>query len=298
MKMKHILLLGAPPFILAFCFLEWHVADLSSENERHEMRQATKGKTDIGLKRPTAMSMLNSPANMDTMTETPEMKNARIMAQARSGFAKVSPIIDAYNSGGVAGVLRGRMDRMKSEYLAFLQSLGLSEELSEDVFQMLKVESELAVSNMSEKRASMQRGEGTQGEPFQAGREVLTKLKEAVGTENYEKIKYWQLTQQEREKTQALKLELASQAVNLSAQKEAVVIDALYQARQGNPWFALNNPHASTQEKITFVNDVRARLVPSLSKVELDLLTEYLTQVAEKPLLSPNLLNQLSKGAK
>lgn len=288
MKTKLLISSGFALFILAYALLGRHIDEVSAKLEsdslavKHVDRPSDKEKGNV-IGQP---SLTVSSVEL----ETPEMKNARIMAKARSDYAKVLPLIDAVKTGNISNIAHVHMDRIKGEYLSFFKSLGLSDELSEAVFQMLKSEMALALARP---QALKQADQGSANANHL--KQLTSELKASVGEENYNRIKYWQITSQERKRTQAFKSELVSKSGTLTPEKGAIVTDALYQARQGNPISILNNPHATTQEKMAYVNDVKARLAPHLDRIEMELLTAQLTQIAEKPLLRPELLKKIPK---
>jgi hypothetical protein len=76
--------------------------------------------------------------------ETPEMRNARIMAEFNRSHAKFKPLADGFKSGGVKGMLSAQMDMLQGEYLEFFKSLGYSSEQSAQFLQMLKEREALA----------------------------------------------------------------------------------------------------------------------------------------------------------
>lgn len=288
MKTKLLILMGIGLFVCAFSILQGHIDGLNNGTEESvELKSdSDNSNSQAKLSAPISTTQTISKAAI----ETPEAKNARIMAKARSDYAKVLPLINAVKSGDISNIAHVHMYRNKADYLAFLKSLGLSDDLSEEVFQMLK--SEMALS-LARPEAIKHADQGA-ANSAQISQQT-SDLKTAVGDENYNRIKYWQSTLQERKRTQEFKLALGNKSARFTEQKEAAVIDALYQARQGNPIYVFNNPHATTQEKMTYVNDVKQRLAPYLDTVEMEMLVKHLTQIAEKPMLPPALLNKIPK---
>ena len=238
MKTKEIYLLAAASMMVVAGWAAWRFAVIPSVVE-------PPANTSLPAQQTTPVAQETTPSTssrtgrpiVTQAIETPEMKKARFSAEMsriqassaarKADFAAQKADPKAYN--------KTLKDRRKPEDMAFLKSLGLSDELRDKVYQMLRAKGDL-YWEMSE---ALRRGE-----TYTAyNRELLqmkADLEAAVGKENDDKIKYWEATLLERGRTAIFQQYLQSRSLPLTEQQEAAVVDAMHQA--GRVGFQLISP--------------------------------------------------------
>ena len=213
--------------------------------------------------------------------ETPEMRKARFSAEKSRFQASVTAMNDAQRDPKAFS--NAQKDLSKPQDMAFLKSLGLSDELSEKVYQMLRAKGDLYWDHKEQMSEAFRKGEIYTA----LGRERLkmnADIEAVVGTENYQKIQYWEATLLDRNQTAEFKRYLQSRSLPLTEQQEAAVVDAMYQARNGKTGFPLMMSSNSMEDKLAYIDTVKQSLAPVLSANEVSLLGQHFKEVAEKPL--------------
>lgn len=245
-------------------------------------------------------SDLTSPLEQQRLTtsatETPEMHNARIMAKFRKDFSQVAPVIAAFKGGGLDGLLAAQMEQWKPEYMTFLRSLGFSDQECSKIYDLVKQNQAFARAHRKEALDAL-----AQGELGETDEELLryeSALESTMGTKNYQQLKYWEFTRQDRRHISGFEADLAKQSVKLSSEQQMAVVDALYQARKGKGTFDLNLPTVPLADKLAYIHTVTESTSAVLPKAMVDKLGLYLRSEAEKPLVPHSLQSLIPEKLK
>ena len=222
--------------------------------------------------------------------ETPEMRKARFSAEKSRFQASVTAMNDAQRDPKAFS--NAQKDLSKPKDMAFLNSLGLSDAIRDKVYQMLRAKGDLYWDHKEQRSEALRRGE-TDTAYYREFRQMNADLEAAVGTENYQKIQYWEATLLERSETERFQSYLQSRGLPLTEQQEAAVVDAMHQA--GRVGFQLISPSISMEEKLAYIDKVKQSLTPDLSANNVDLLGQYLQGVAESDLKMKALTESLLK---
>ncbi|MCX6854240.1 MAG: hypothetical protein NTV80_04975 [Verrucomicrobia bacterium] len=289
MKIKPVYYFVLVTAVILVIFLAWRFAAISGSTTS----QSNRAQSDQTNTHQSSSFINDNPTA--TTVESPQMTNERIIAEVKKSTDNLLQQSKRFKTGGLKGMLSAQLDQRENEHKEFFKLLGLSDPLSAKVFQMIKMKETVATANLKAKLASLSRGEQQEAHDSELLR-MEEDLKAAVGTENYDKIKYWQYTQSDRKNAQAFRLELESRGLQLTPDQEASLVAALYQARDGRPSFSLNMPFVTKDDKLGYIDNVKQRLTPKLSSSAVDLLGQYLKGVAERPLVPPELQNLLPNG--
>ena len=223
----------------------------------------------------TALRTTGKPTNSET-TEKVEILKKRIS----EGMSRTQASLDTMRAGPKA-TLKASRDRNKPEDMAFLKSLGLSDDLRDKVYDMLTAKADLYWVHEEKIKEAPQERESYAGyisELRQKGAEIEA----TVGTENYAKIKYWQTTELARLEVAKFKNYLQSRSLPLTEQQEASVVDAMHQARGGNVGYSLTSPSISMEDKLAYMNTVKQSLALVLNANDLALLEQHMKEVADQ----------------
>ena len=279
MKTKEIYLLAAASMMVVVGWSAWRFAAIPSvvEPPANTSLPAQKTATPAQEATPATSPRTGRPI-VSQAIEMPEMTKARLSAQTKQVQARVTALLDAHKSGGAKGLSNALKDRSKPEDMAFLKSLGLSDALSDKVYQMLRAKADLSWDPQPQMSEALRRG----GEVLQMNAD----LEAAVGAENYRKIKYWQATLLERNQMAEFKRYLQSRSLPLTEQQEAAVVEAMRQARAGSgkATFSLRAREISMEDKLAYIDTVKQSLAPVLNAKEMAHLGQHLKEVAEIPL--------------
>lgn len=246
--------------------------------------------TSLSAQKTTPVTQKATPASsprtgrpiVSEVIETREMMMARVDAQMSRVRASATALKDARNADPNAKI-NAQRDRRKPDDMAFLKSLGLSDDLSGEVYQMLRAKADFFTDHQKEISEALQRGEISNAYSRELV-QISADLEAAVGTENYEKIKYWEATMLDRNQAAKFKSYLQGRSLPLTDQQEVAVVDALHQAREGKIGFGLIMPSTSMEDKLAYIDTVKQSLAPVLSANEVALLGQHLKEVAEQPL--------------
>ena len=224
--------------------------------------------------------------------ETPEMKKARhsaeisrMKAKSSEQDSRVQAALAAMKAGPRA-ILEANRARNKPGDMAFLKSLGLSDDIRDKVYEMLGAKRNLYLDHEEKKLEARLKGESYTA----YSREFFQKeadIEAVVGTENYDKIKYYDNTLVERHETARFKTYLQSRSLPLTEQQEAAVVDAMVQTRAGDYLkapFDLGSPRISMEEKLAYIDKLKQSLTPVLNANDMAHLDQHLKEVAESPL--------------
>ncbi len=276
--MKIIVSLGLVMLLAATILLDKHVEGLGMVNEdTHSKKIGPAPLSKPALLKPEL------PTGQKSVAETPEMKNAKIMAELRSSKEKIKPLMDGLKDGGNAGLVAAIMERDKAEWLRYLSTLGYSAEVSEQVFQMFK---NLIVVQTANLNSSPSTSDSVGGylEVDQVRNEFISK----VGMENYYKVKHQFATQADRNLINEYQDELGNQSKPLTDAQRAAIVEAMFESANGKP-SPLQSRADSLGDKIAYIDRVKERLKPVLDTLEIASVYNYLKKIAEetsKPLPS------------
>lgn len=312
MKTKEIYLVVAASVLVVAGWATWRFVAAPPVVDPPAATSLPAQKTTPSTQKATSdTSPRTSRPIVSEVIETPEMKRARFSAemsriQASSAARKADFALLKTDPKAYRNALR---DRHKPEDMAFLKSLGLSDELRDKVYQMLRAKAELYSDHQEKIMEALRRGEidtayGRERLQMNAhpvspwlresatyGREVLqmnADLEAAVGTENYGKIKYYEATLLERGETARFQRYLQSRSLPLTEQQEAAVVEAMRQARVGGgkPNLSLISSGFSMEDKLAYIDTVKQSVAPVLNANDLAHLGQYLKDVAESDLKS------------
>ena len=297
MKTKEIYLVVAASMMVVVGWAAWRFAAIPSVVDPPANTSLSAQQTTPVTQATPATSSRTGRPIVSEVIETPEMKKARFSAemsrfQARADaqkadFAAQKADPKAYN--------KALKDRRKPEDMAFLKSLGLSDELRDKVYQMLRTKGDL-YSDHQERMSEARR----RGEIYTAfGRELRqmdADLEAAVGTENSHKIKYREDTLLERYQTAEFQRYLQSRSLPLTEEQQGAVVDAMYQARDGRIGSSpLMSPGISTEDKLAYIDRVKQSLTAGLNANDVALLEQHLKEIVEAPLKRKALEESLQK---
>ena len=323
MKTKQIYLVVAASILVVPGWAAWRFAAIPEVADPPNNTALPAQKTAPSAEKTTpATSPRTGSPIVSQATETPEMNDARASEQKRQLMASATAETDAQKARIKAGV-NARKELSKPDDMAFLKSLGLSDALSDKVYQMIRAKDDFFGDHWKEMSEALRRGERTTDFDREY-RQMNADLEAAVGPENYRKIKFWQATLGERNHTASFKRYLAGRNLPLTGQQEAAVVEAMYQARQEKTAlpnimaattteeklavfdklkarlvkasFSLISPTTSMEDKLAYIDTVKQRLTPVLSANEVALLGQHLKEVAEKSLMPPGLEKKLPKS--
>ena len=140
--------------------------------------------------------------------------------------------------GGLLARDLAQHSQVLPEDMAFLKSLGLSDELRDKVYEMLTAKADLFWVHEEKIKEAAQKRENYTGYISEL-RQMEADTEAAVGTENYGKIKYYETTPLERLQTAGFKRYLQGRSQPLTEQQEAAVVDGMVQERGGKASFSL-----------------------------------------------------------
>ena len=231
---------------------------------------------------PSTSSRTGTPI-VSQAIETPEMKKARFSAelsriQAQIAAQKADSAAQKADPKAFNNVLK---DRKKPEDMAFLKSLGLSDELRDKVYQMLRAKGDLQWDLSQQTLEALRKVEIYTAFGREL-RQMEADIEAVVGTENYGKIKYYETTLLERDQTARFKDYLQSRSLPLTEPQEAAVVDAMYQLRKGKVGFSLNSRSISMEDKLAYIDKLKESLGPVLNANDRALLEQHLKEVAGK----------------
>lgn len=221
--------------------------------------------------------------------ETPELRKARLTEQTRRIDASI-----AARKADPKASSNAQKDLRKPEDMAFLKSLGLSDELRDKVYRMLRAKGDLHWDHQEQMSEARRRGESYTAYGREL-RQMDADLEAAVGTENFHKIQYWEATLLERSQTAGFQDYLQGRRLPLTEQQEAAVVDAMYQARNKRVGFALMLSHISMEDKLAYIDTVKQNLAPVLDANDVALLGQHLKEIVEAPLKIRALEESLQK---
>lgn len=274
--MKVIVFLGSTMLIAAMILLDKHVDGLGVVNEDNQ----PKVSRPAPISKPAPLKP-TLPTDQKSVAETPEMKNAKIMARLRSLGEQHKSLSEGLREGGVSGLMASIMERDKAEWLLYLNRLGYSAEDSEQVFQMF--------TNLIVMQGSM-------SEPEKVDR-VRTDFFTKVGAENYHKIKHHFSTQVDRKLINEYQTELGNRSKPLTETQQATIVEAMFQSADGKP-SPLQSRTDSMSDKMAYIDRVKDRLKTVLDPHEIDSLGKHLTKIAEKSSKPLPSLPQLPTGSR
>lgn len=246
--------------------------------------------------RPDSQKTVAAPPAAPTPVQEANEKNAKIVADVKRSLAKIEPLREGYRAEGLLGMHKAQAAKSESEFRVFCQSLGLSDDLAQKVFQKIQKKNEYALVHLKDEGAALRRGEFN-NEYYTHLRQMTKDIEDTVGPENYDEITYWQNTRNERTRVQEFKRQLNGQGGDLTSDQEAAVIDALYQAAHGKATFSLVSPYTPSEAKAAYIDEVKNTLTPVLDQPSIDLLGIYLKNKAEHPTSMPILPRTLPTGA-
>ncbi len=300
MKKKEIYLVMAASVLVVAGWAAWRFTAINKVAEpptnatlpAQQSTPVTKEATPATSHRTTGRPIVSA------VIETPEMKKARVSAEITHLLAKSKPLTEAYQAGGITGMRNAHKDLSKPEDMAFLKSLGLSGELRDKVYQMLRAKGDLSSDQQEKMMETLRRGEVYTADAREL-RQMHADLEAAVGTENYGKIKYYESTPVERLQTAQFKDYLQSRSLPLTEQQEAAVVEAMRQARAGSgkATFSLRAREISMEDKLAYIDTVKQSLAPVLNANDMAHLEQHLKEVAESPLKTQARIESIQKRA-
>lgn len=218
-----------------------------------------------------------------TVSETAE-KVEIAKKRLSEDMSRAQATLDTMRAGPRA-TLKTRRDSNKPEDMAFLKSLGLSDELRDKVYDMLTAKADLFWVHEAKIKEAAQKRESYTGYVSEL-RQMEADIEAAVGTENYGKIKYYETTPLERHQTARFKTYLQSRSLPLTEQQEAAVVEAMRQARAGGgkATFSLSSPSISMEDKLAYIDTVKQSLGTVLNANDMAFLEQHLKEAAESAL--------------
>ena len=297
MKTKQIYLLVAASMMVVVGWAAWRFIAIPEDVDPPANTSLSAQKTTpVTQKATPATSPRTGRPIVSQAIETPEMKKARFTAEKTRFQASVAAMKDAQNADPIARS-NEQKDRRKADDMAFLKSRGLPDEIGGEVYQKLRAKADLYLVHREKITEALQRGENYTAYTEKL-RQLNADIEAVVGTENYQKIQYWEATLLERGETATFQRYLQSRSLPLTEQQEADIVDAMYQARGGKVGFPLMMTSTSMDDKLAYIDTVKQSLAPVLSANEVALLGQHLKEVAEKPLrmqaLNESLQNRLT----
>lgn len=282
MKTKEIYLLATASMLLVAGWAAWHFGTVPRDID-------PPANTALSPPQATPVTQEATPAKshrtgrpiISEVIETSEMKMARVRGAMSRTQASATALKDARNADPKVKI-NARQDRRKPDDIAFLKSLGLSDDLSGEVYQMLRAKADFFMDHQKEISEGLRRGEISNAYSRELS-QMNADLEAAVGTENNQKIKYWQDTLLDRSQAADFKRYLQGRSFPLTEQQEATVVDAMHQAREGKVGFSLMMSSTSMEDKLAYIDTVKQSLAPVLNANEVALLGQHLKEVAEQP---------------
>ena len=284
MKTKEIYLLAAASMLVVAGWAAWRFTAIDNVAEPQ---------TNASLPAPQAAppTPKTTPATTHRTTDRPivsetaqkaEIPKARLSEALKQEMASATAMQDALKAGPRAVLELGRA-RNKPEDMAFLKSLGLSDDIRDKVYEMLGAKRDLFWVHEEKIKEAHQKRETYTGYLSEV-RQMEADIEATVGTENYGKIKYYESTPVERGETARFKTYLQSRSLPLTEQQEAAVVDAMVQARVGGgkATFSLSSPSISMEDKLAYIDKLKESLAPVLNANDRALLEQHLKEVAGK----------------
>ena len=278
MKTKGIYLLVVASVLVVAGWGAWRFTTIDKVAEPPINASLPDQQTTPPTQKTTPVTALRTTGK-PTVSETPE-KVEILKKRISEEISRTQANLDTMRAGPRA-VLKAHRVRTKPEDMAFLKSLGLSDELRDKVYEMLTARADLYWVQEEEIKEAPQKRESYAGYLSEL-RQKEADIKAAVGTENYAKLKYWEATGSARLEAAKFKNYLQSRSLPLTEQQEASVVDAMHQARGGNVGYSLSSPSISMEDKLAYMNTVKQSLAPVLNANDLALLEQHMKEVADQ----------------
>ena len=283
MKTKEIYLLAAASMLVVPGWAAWRFTTID---------KIAEPQTNASLPAPEATSPTPkaTPATSHRTTDRPivsetaqkaEIPKARLSEAVKQEMASATGKMDTLKAGPRA-IFKAQWDRNKPEDMAFLKSLGLSDDIRDKVYDMLTAKADLFWVHEEKILEAPLKGERYPAAYFSELRQKEADIEAAVGTENYDKLKYYEATAMERHQTARFKDYLQGRSQPLTEQQEAAVVDAMYQLRKGKVGFSLNSRSISMEDKLAYIDKLKESLGPVLNANDRALLEQHLKEVAGK----------------
>ena len=283
MKTKEIYLLVAASVLVVAGWATWRFTAIE---------KVVEPPTNASLPAPQAAppTLKTTPATTHRTTDRPivsetaqkaEIPKARLSEALKQEMASATAMQDALKAGPRAVLELGRA-RNKPEDMAFLKSLGLSDDIRDKVYEMLGAKRDLFWDHEEKIKEAARKREAYTGY-VSALRQKEADIEAAVGTENYGKIKYYEANVVERHETARFKDYLQSRSLPLTEPQEAAVVDAMVQARAGGgkATFSLGSPSISMEDKLAYIDTVKQNLGTVLNANDMAHLEQHLKKTAE-----------------
>ena len=295
MKAKNIYLVVAASVMVVAGWAAWHFGTVPRDTVPPvNTSQPAQKSTRVPQEATPAKSHPTGRPTVSEVIETPEMTMARVRAAMSRTQTSATALKDARNAGTKARI-NAQQDRRKPDDMAFLKSLGLSDELCGEVYQMLRAKADFFMDHQKEISEALQRGEISNAYSNEL-RKMDVDLEAAVGTENFKEINYWEATLLDRSQAAKFTRYLQSRSLPLTEQQEAAVVDAMHQARAGKVGFPLMMTSTSMEDKLAYIDTVKQSLASVLSANEVNLLGQHLKEAAEQPLRTQAMGESLQKS--
>jgi hypothetical protein len=277
MKTKEIHLLVAAFMLAAAGWTAWRFTAIDKVVEPSKSASLPGQQTAPPAPKTTPVTVLRTTGKPTVSENREKVEIAKKFIGDEISRAQAN--LDTMRAGPRA-VLRAHRDRTRPEDVAFLKSLGLSDELRDKVYDMLTARADLYWVHEEKIKEAAQKRESYTGYISEM-RQKEADIKAAVGTENYAKLKYYESTPVERGETARFKTFLQSRSLPLTEQREAAVVDAMVRSRRVG--FSLGSPSISMEDKLAYIATVKQNLGTVLNANDMAFLEQHLKEAAELP---------------